>query len=200
MEGNGDSSQEAYGTSSMKATIPISNSFSLQEKQRCAIFTKLFLNIKNFIAFRLAQQQEQNRRLNSQPAIVPKAAPLKITSPPKDLTSSLLDSNLKQLKLTHNTSNNNTWFNNNSASGAGSNWNSQTTTSRVGNNNNDWGAFDSIQPISRAAKIPLNQMSNSNSQSLLMHTNATGSFSSANKSKSSNVLSSDDIMEFLKSD
>jgi SCY1-like protein 2 len=200
MEDSGnDSNASANNLTTMSTS---SSSMSLQEKQR------------------LVQQQEQNQRLQSQPAIAPKQAPLKIANKPKDLTTSLLENNLSQLKLTHSSSasDNNNWFT--SSSNA---WNSGSNNNINNNNNNnhitsptssqwnnsssggsskkndDFGDLFSSSNISK--KVPLNQMKNSNSQPLnLMHhsTSNTGFGSMTNRNKNKNELSADDIMEFLK--
>lgn len=168
------------------------SSMSLQEKQR------------------LTQQQEQNQRLQSQPSITPKQAPLKITNKPKDLTSSLVENNLSQLKLTHASNTSNSWFssasntfasttqNNNfqspitSPSGGGQ-WNAATSNKK----NDDWAAFDDLLP-NKKNKVPLNQMKSSNSASgLLMHTSNNNNFGGLSNRKNAE-LSADDIMEFLK--
>ncbi|XP_070502841.1 SCY1-like protein 2 isoform X2 [Chironomus tepperi] len=184
-ENSGNDSNAGNNNNNSMSTS--SSSMSLQEKQR------------------LTQQQELNQRLQSQPSIAPKQAPLKIANKPKDLTTSLMDNQLNQLKLTHNTSNNNnTWF-------------SPTTTWNTSpqNNNNtmptsasaqfnpaskkddDWGAFDDLLPNSNKKKVAMNQMKTSNSQPVnLMHLSNNSNSSMTNRKK--NELSADDIMEFLK--
>lgn len=156
---------------------------------------------------RLTQQQELNQRLNTQPAVVPKQVPLKIANKPKDLTTSLMDNQLNQLKLTHNTANNNNnWFNsttstwntspqnNNSIT---SPTNSSTQWSSASKKNDDWGAFDDLLPNSGKKKVPLNQMKTSSSQPVnLMQMSNSGNNLMTNRKK--NELSADDIMEFLK--
>lgn len=173
-----------------------SSSMSLQEKQR------------------LTQQQEQNQRLQSQAAIAPKQAALKINNKPKDLTSSLVDNNLSQLKLAHsNSTNNNTWLgstsNNWNASAASpvssfGNFQSPPTASAsnqkplVSKKNDDWGAFDDLLP-SKKEKVPLNQMRPSSSQptGFVQSSGSNNSFKGVSNRKN-NELSADDIMEFLK--
>lgn len=168
-----------------------SSSMSLQDKQR------------------LTQQQEQNQRLQSQAAITPKPAALKITNKPKDLTSSLMDNQLSQLKLAHNaSSNNNTWFNSTSNS-----WNAQSSQTNlqssvtspssnqrpiVSKKNDDWGAFDDLLP--KKGKVPLNQLKTSNSQptGFVQSSTSNNSFGGVSNRKNNNELSADDIMEFLK--
>lgn len=173
MEESGNDSNA--GVSSMSTS---SSSMSLQEKQR------------------MVQQQELNQRLQTQGAITPKAAALKISNKPKDLTSSLLENNLSQLKLTHSTSNNNnTWFNTSNSS-----WgNNNTVTTPSQKKNDDWGAFDDLMPNSSSSKkkTPLNQMKNSTSQPTNLMQHANSSTSMTNRKKT-NDLSADDIMEFLK--
>lgn len=177
-EGGNDSSA---GMTSMSTS---SSSMSLQEKQR------------------MVQQQELNQRLQSQGSITPKAAPLKITNKPKDLTSSLLENNLSQLKLTHSTSNNNNnWFNtsNNSWNTPTSSNNNNTITTPSQKKNDDWGAFDDLIPNSSKKKTPMNQMKNSASQPVnLMQHGSSSSSSMTNRKKPNDILSADDIMEFLK--
>jgi SCY1-like protein 2 len=177
-------------TSSSTGMSTSSSSMSLQEKQR------------------LTQQQEQNQRLQSQAAIAPKPAALKIANKPKDLTSSLMDNQLSQLKLAHNTSpnNNNTWFNNSTNT-----WNAQTsgnvqspTSSNqrptVSKKNDDWGAFDDLLPNAKKGKVPLNQLKTSNSQptGFVQSSTSNNSFGGMSNRKNNNELSADDIMEFLK--
>lgn len=176
-----------------------SSSMSLQDKQR------------------LTQQQEQNQRLQSQPAITPKPTALKITNKPKDLTSSLVDNQLSQLKLTHSKStNNNSWLNSTTTTNT---WNAQPAqnvssfgnfqaTATPANNinqrpvstkkNDDWGAFDNLIP-SKKEKVPLNQMKSSSSQptGFVQSSNSNNSFGGISNRKN-NELSADDIMEFLK--
>lgn len=123
------------------------------------------------------------------------------------MTSSLLDSNLSQLKLTHNSnSNNNTWFNNSSnnnftTSHSATGSIAKSTSNQWGESNkNNWGAFDDLVPSSnKTTKVPLNQMTNRSTNQptpLLMHSTNNNTY---NKSiKGNNNLSADDIMEFLK--
>lgn len=185
--GANDSSNAAGNFSSSMSTS--SSSMSLQDKQR------------------VVQQQELSQRLQSQAAITPKPVPMKVGNKSKDLTSSLLENNLSQLKLTHSTSNNNNnWFNTSANS-----WASPTQSSNSSNNNNnsitspssssqkkndDWGAFDDLLPnASSKKKVPLNQMKTSTSQplNLMQHSSA----SMTNRKKTSD-LTADDIMDFLK--
>lgn len=168
-----------------------SSSMSLQDKQR------------------MVQQQEQNQRLQTQSAITPKPAPLKIINKPKDLTTSLMDNNLSQLKLAHSTStNNNTWFNTTTNTSVASFGNFQSpVTSPVSNlqlnstkKNDDWGAFDDLLPGAKKGKIPLNQMKQSSSQptGFVQSSGSNNSFGGISNRKNNNELSADDIMEFLK--
>lgn len=187
MEDSGNDSNAGNTFTSMSTS---SSTMSLQEKQR------------------LTQQQELNQRLQSQTSLTPQAAPARTVNKPKDMTSSLMENQLSQLKLTHNTPNNNNWFssstnsfnnnNNNSitsptSSSSSSQW---TTTSKK---NDDWGAFDDLLPNSnnKRGKVPLNQMKTSASQpmNLMQHSNSGNSLLSNRKK---NELSADDIMEFLK--
>lgn len=185
------SNDTATGGMSMSTS---SSSMSLQEKQR------------------LTQQQEQNLRLQSQAAITPKPAALKINNKPKDLTTSLMDNNLSQLKLQHPAANNNTWFNSttntwNATTTQNSNFanlqsptkpaaNQRTTTSKK---TDDWGAFDDILPGAKKGKVPLNQMKASSSQpsGFVQSSSSNNSFGGISNRKN-NELSADDIMEFLK--
>ncbi|KAG5671519.1 hypothetical protein PVAND_001713 [Polypedilum vanderplanki] len=183
MEDNGNDSNAANNTFSSMSTS--SSTMSLQEKQR------------------LTQQQELNQRLQSQASLTPQAAPARTVNKPKDITSSLMENQLSQLKLTHNTSNNNNWFsqstnsfNNNSITSPTSSSSQWTTISKK---NDDWGAFDDLLPNStnKRGKVPLNQMKTSASQpmNLMQHSNSGNSLLSNRKK---NELSADDIMEFLK--
>lgn len=162
-----------------------SSSMSLQEKQR------------------LTQQQEQNLRLQSQAAITPKPAALKITNKPKDLTMNLMNNNLSQLKLQHPASNNNTWFNSTSNT-----WNATSAQSTstpaseprvTSKKSDDWGAFDDLLPGAKKGKVPLNQMKTSTSQpsGFVQSSSSNNSFGGLSNRKN-NELSADDIMEFLK--
>ncbi|CRK88468.1 CLUMA_CG002209, isoform A [Clunio marinus] len=182
-------------TASGMSMTSSASGMSLQEKQR------------------LTQQQEQNQRLQSQQAITPKQAPLKIANKAKDLTSSLLDNNLNQLKLTHSTSaNNNSWFNT-----TGNSWNASTTQNnnfgsfqspsaspasnpKESKKNDDWGAFDDLLPNAKKEKLPLNQMKSSASQptGFVQSSKSNNSFGGMSNRKNNNELSADDIMEFLK--
>lgn len=192
--------EENANEASSTAMSTSSSSMSLQDKQR------------------LTQQQEQNQRLQSQPAITPKPTALKIANKPKDLTSSLVDNQLSQLKLTHSKStNNNSWLNSTTTS----TWNAQPApaqnvssfgnfqaTGTPTNNSNqrpvsskktdDWGAFDNLIP-SKKEKVPLNQMKSSSSQptGFVQSSNSNNSFGGISNRKN-NELSADDIMEFLK--
>lgn len=201
-----DGNNDANGATSAPTFTSMStssSSMSLQDKQR------------------VTQQQELNQRLQSQSSLTPNAAPLKTTHKPKDLTSSLMDNQLSQLKLTHSASassssnNNNTWFNsttnawnsnnnnnNNvtsptSSSSSSTQWTGGVTATVMNKKNDDWGAFDNRLPNNSNKKVPLNQMmKTSSSQPLnLMHMGG-GSSSVTNRKK--NELSADDIMEFLK--
>lgn len=180
MEENGGGNDSNAGNNNSMSTS--SSSMSLQEKQR------------------LTQQQELNQRLNSQPSIAPKQAPLKITNKPKDLTTSLMDNQLNQLKLTHTMpNNNNTWFNPQSTNN--NNNTMPTSTSAQWNpaskKDDDWGAFDDLLPNSNKKKVAMNQMKMSSSQPInLMHLSNNSNNSVSNRKK--NELSADDIMEFLK--
>lgn len=178
-----NSNQSSTGGMSLSSTAA---SMSLQDKQR------------------LTQQQEQNQRLQTQAAISPKPVPLKIANKPKDLTSSLLDNNLKQLKLTHSTSTNSSWLNSpNNAWSASQNSsfgsfqsppsNHQSTSKK----NDDWGAFDDLLPSSKNKKVPLNQLKQSSSQptGFVQVSGSNTSFGGISNRK--NELSADDIMEFL---
>lgn len=190
-----EESANASTTHGGMAMSTSSSTMSLQEKQR------------------LTKQQEQNQRLQAQPSITPKPAPLKITNQPKDLTSSLVDSQLSQLKLAHSKSaNNNNWFNSTTNT-----WTAQPTqNNNYGNfqssgtplmsnqrpvstkKTDDWGAFDDLIP-SKKEKVPLNQMKSSSSQpsGLVQSSNANKSFAGLSNRKN-NELSADDIMDFLK--
>lgn len=150
---------------------------------------------------RLTQQQEQNHRLQTQQPIAPKAAPMKVASKPKDLTSSLLDNNLNQLKLSHNTAPmNNNWF----TPATNNSWGNSTATNNsskpTAKKNDDWGTFDDFIP--KKEKVPMNLMKMSQSQpsGFVQSTNSNNSFTGLNNRKSNNPgeLSADDIMEFLK--
>lgn len=147
---------------------------------------------------RLTQQQEQNQRLQTQHPIAPKAAPLKVANKPKDLSNSLLDNNLNQLKLSHNTAPmNNNWFG--ATSNPTSSWgNSSTNQQKSSKKNDDWGAFDDLMP--KKEKVPMNLMKNSQSQpsGFVQSSGTNNSFGGLNNRKTANELSADDIMEFLK--
>lgn len=174
-EGGNDTNNAATSMSTS------SSSMSLQDKQR------------------LVQQQELNQRLQTQGSIAPKAAALKAPPKSKDLTSSLLDNNLSQLKLSHSTSNNNNnWFQpqpSNSWNSPAPAQNNNSITSPSQKKNDDWGAFDDLLPNnSSKKKVPLNQMKSSSSQPLnLMQHSA-----SMTNRKKTNDLTADDIMDFLK--
>lgn len=187
MEESGNNQASSTGMSTS------SSSMSLQEKQR------------------LTQQQEQNQRLQSQAAITPKPAALKIANKPKDLTTSLMDNQLSQLKLVNTPSNNNTWFNSTSnswnappqnSSSFGSAVTSPNSNQRpiVSKKNDDWGAFDDLLPNAKKGKVPLNQLKTSNSQptGFVQSSNSNNSFGGVSNRKNNNELSADDIMEFLK--
>ena len=184
-----ESANEAPSAVSMSTS---SSGMSLQDKQR------------------LTQQQEQNQRLQTQASIVPKQAPLKIANKPKDLTNSLVDNNLSQMKMTHSKStNNSSWLN--STSGT---WNAPSTQNSfqspvtspssgsqrplVSKKNDDWGAFDDLLP-SKKEKVPLNQMKGSSSQptGFVQSSGSNNTFGGISNRKN-NELSADDIMEFLK--
>jgi SCY1-like protein 2 len=185
MDDSGNDSNAGNNTFTSMSTS--SSTMSLQEKQR------------------LTQQQELNQRLQSQSSLTPQTAPSRATSRPKDLTSSLMDNQLSQLKLTHSTSssNNNNWFSppTSSWSGGGTSQNNNNSitspTSSAAKKNDDWGAFDNLLP-NKKGKVPLNQMKSSASQplNLMQHGGGGGSGSISNRKK--NELSADDIMEFLK--
>lgn len=186
--------EESGNTPTGMSMSTSSSSMSLQEKQR------------------LTQQQEQNQRLQSQASIAPKQAPLKITNKPKDLTSSLVDNNLSQLKVTSSKSvNNNSWFNTstnsftpqNQAAPCNSFANFQVPAPvsnqrpKVSKKTDDWGAFDDLLP-SKKEKVPLNQMKGSSStpSGFVVSSNPNNNFGGLSNRKN-NELSADDIMEFL---
>lgn len=182
-ESSNDSRTPAAAMSTSSSTM------SLQEKQR------------------LTQQQEQQQRLQSQQAIAPKPAPMKVASKPKDLTASLMDNNMSQLKLTHANTANNNWFNNPTssftpASNTSSFGGAQSSQKPKKSESSDWGAFDDLLPGSKTKKVPMNQLKTSNSQptGFVVSSNSNMSFGgiSNRKSNNNNELSADDIMEFLK--
>lgn len=178
-EGGNDSNNAGNFSASMSTS---SSSMSLQEKQR------------------MVQQQELNQRLQTQGSIAPKPSAVKASTKSKDLTSSLLDNNLSQLKLSHSTSNNNNnWFQPaNSWTSPAPAQNNNSITSPTQKKNDDWGAFDDLIPNSSSSKkkLPLNQMRSSSSQPLnLMQHSASSSMTNRKKT---NDLTADDIMDFLK--
>ncbi|XP_059616909.1 SCY1-like protein 2 [Phlebotomus argentipes] len=163
--------------------VKASTSLSLEEKQR------------------MAKQQEQAQRLQKQATVVPKVAPAK----PKDLTSTLIEANLSQIKTTPATrasaiNNNPSMAWSPTTTAAPANWNNAVWTPMPANtsqwNNNrgapaNWTALDSLLPQNKSTgKMSLNQMQTTN-QPLLMNP-------SQNQSKSStNQLSTQEIMDFL---
>lgn len=108
--------KSADNSNSQKDTVtPSQSSNSLEEKHR------------------MARQQEQSQRLQSSADLKPKPVvvgmntsqgPMKLQQKPMDLTSSLMDSNLNQIK---------------SPTGIKNNW----ATSGTGNGGSDWGAMTS---------------------------------------------------------
>jgi SCY1-like protein 2 len=192
---------------------------------------------------RLVKEQEQVQRMQTQNTIVPQPVVQKIAPPPKDLTSSLMEANLKQINnnptqinssfpTTWNNSNNNwgaatttgaatqnnsNWNNFQSTSSTQNNWsgtntNQTSTTSTTNwntynqwptpsqsninqnNANQNWSAFDNLLPNNKNSKVPINQMQSSASQSLLMPQNNN---SNQKRKDNVNVLSTEDIMDFL---
>jgi hypothetical protein len=152
--------------------------------------------------FSLVKQQEQAKILNSQQPLNPAPAMSKMTlNQPKDLTSSLIASNMSQLKTSA------------SMPATATNWNSATTlTSPTSNwpqqpaimaapaassqwnatNNGNWGnAFDNLLPNKGAAKVPMNQLTTS------MSLNQPLMPAMSSNNNSSTMLSADDIMNFL---
>lgn len=209
-------------------SIPKPNSLSLEDKKR------------------MVKEQEQVQRLQTQSTIVPKPVIAKPTPQPKDLTSTLIENQLKQINITSQQSNwnndnftsnsnninnnfgavqptqNSNWSNfssttpssqqpNNwpssppaSTTNSMNNWNgfnqwssnqSASTTTQQQNSTQNWSAFDSLLPNnnSKPSKVPLNQMQSTNplKQSLLMPQ------SGGTQHKAANVLSAEDIMDFL---
>uniref|UniRef100_A0A6B2EG24 Protein kinase domain-containing protein n=1 Tax=Phlebotomus kandelakii TaxID=1109342 RepID=A0A6B2EG24_9DIPT len=167
--------------------VEVKASLSLEQKQR------------------MAKQQEQAMRLQRQQAIIP-PAPVATAAPakPKDLTSTLMEANLSQMKNVVSTRGN--AINNNTSTTAWSpttaaapTWNSAVWSPTSGNagqwNNNkatpaNWTALDSLLPQNKSSgKMSLNQMPTTN-QPLLNP--------SQNQSKQpANQLSTQEIMDFL---
>lgn len=129
-------------------TMPKSTSLTFQDKQR------------------MMQQQELNQRLQAQAPLAPTAAPIKTPNKPKDLTSTLIESNLNQIKATTlqppSNQNNSPWNLGGSGSGiSSSGWIQQTPTQP--NNSHVFSAFQS-------APAPALQWGN-NTQTLTSPTN-----------------------------
>ena len=192
----------------------------------------------------MVKQQELSQRVQSQQPIIPSTGPLKLQhQPPKDLTSSLIESNIKQIKLNtappqtnlnslqtmnnqwtnHNWNNaanngNNGNFGNfqNAQTGIGQPWSSAkspTNSTVSGNNNNNhwnhqwnqnnqtstthnWSGIENGLLSKNQQKIQMNQMTNNSGAPLLMSTTSSTN-NHNNQSKGNNILSSQDIMDFL---
>lgn len=158
---------------------------------------------------RIANQQQQAQRLQQQTQIV-KPGPMKISSQPKDLTSNMIESNLKQIKPSPNNWNNNfgnfqspqanntQWTSANTSNisnNSNSNWNSQWSSGQTSSTPN-YNALDSLLTNKNQQKVSMNQMSSTGgSQSLLLPEN--GNSQQTRSSNNTNTLSSKDIMDFL---
>lgn len=170
---------------------------------------------------RMANQQQQAQRLQQTPQIV-KTGPLQISSQPKDLTSNMIESNLKQIKPSQNnwnsipttTGTSTNWNNNfgnfqssqantqwsttnasNTSNNSNTNWNSQWSSSGPTGNTSNYNPLDSLLPNKNQQKVSMNQMSSTGgSQSLLLPENGN---TQQTKLTNTNTLSSKDIMDFL---
>jgi hypothetical protein len=173
----------------------------------------------------MVKQQEQSKILNSQPPIKPiSAMNTKLNSQPKDLTSSLIASNMHQLK-TNNTMSTNNWpppqqqqqhtMNNwqqqttitsptsqSAANSSSMNWNhhpaimpspvvANNQWSSSANNGNWNNAFDNLMP-NKTTKVPMNQLQSLNQPLMPAMSNNVN-----NNNQTQNLLSADDIMNFL---
>lgn len=155
----------------------------------------------------MLKQQEVSQRFPTSSVLQPASAgPMKILNKPKDLTSTLLESNLSQLKLTHSSDKSNILNNNPTF---------QPMSMQYGNMNNNFSSFDNrmnSMPNSRSSNtLNMNSLlssterrtalpqSNSNSLLLQHSTNYSTSQSTSNKNNNKGIdLSHDDILEFLK--
>lgn len=184
------SSQGSSGIPSSRST----GSLSLQDKQR------------------MVAQQEMNQRLQSQTPIMPAAVQSKQPSKPKDLTSTLIESNLSQMRITP-TPTNTTWTqpsqNNSFASfnafqsspalqwnqPAQQQWTSPTQLPIT--NSSSFNALNSLFP-SKNDKIPMNQMQGNANKAMTAPLAPNMNFmNNTNNNNQTNVLSKDDIMDFL---
>lgn len=165
---------------------------------------------------RMVRQQEQSQRLQNSAELVPKipamgSAHTKVqATKPKDLTSTLIDSNLNQIKSPQSQSGNNNWTTSSNSSNwatgsSNSSWNGNfagfpaVTSPTVppaptssSNNGNNWSALDNLLPT-KPQKLPMNQMG----APLLMAHSAVGNGNNSQAGGAPNQLSQQDIMEFL---
>lgn len=152
----------------------------------------------NIFLHRMLKQQEANQRFPTNSVLQPAPGPMRILNRPKDLTSSLLDSNLSQLKLSHSTEKSN-FINNNTTfqpmqygnMTSYSNFENRTTPNSRSSNSLNMNSFDSLlSPSEKKNSIPT-----SKTLLLLQHSTAP---SSQRDNKKDSILTNDDIMEFLK--
>lgn len=174
-----------------------SGSLSLQDKQR------------------MVAQQEMNQRLQNQASIIPAQVPPKQPTKPKDLTSTLIESNLSQMRITPTPAMqpNSTWTQNTSQNFASFNafqstpalqWNTPTPAQQswtsppqpVPNSS----SFNSLNNLftTKNDKVPMNQMQGGANKTMTSPLAPTMNFmNNTNNNNQTNVLSKDDIMDFL---
>lgn len=200
---NSNNSQNGF-FSPTQPTIPSSRStgsLSLQDKQR------------------MVAQQEMNQRLQSQTPIMPAAVAPKQQTKPKDLTSTLIETNLSQMRIAPQPSQmNNTWTQNTSQNFATFNafqstpapqWNTPAPVASVQQQQN-WNAPTQVPPSNsfnslsnlfptKNDKIPMNQMQGGVNKTMTnpLVNSSMNFMNTTNNNNQTNVLSKDDIMDFL---
>ncbi|XP_063705477.1 SCY1-like protein 2 [Culicoides brevitarsis] len=167
-----------------------SGSLSLQDKQR------------------MVAQQEMNQRLQTQAPIMPSAAPQKQVTKPKDLTSTLIESNLSQMRITPTTNNQPNWqqpanfasfgnaFPSQPAATTTTNWNTTPSWNSTIPNSSSLNSLNSLMPM-KNDKIPMNQMQKTLTSPIAPSMSFMNSTNNNSTSTTTNVLSKDDIMDFL---
>lgn len=199
-----DNTTKQNGSTTTSIPKSTSGPLSLQDKQR------------------LLAQQEMNTRLQSQSPLAPMASQAKPINKPKDLTSSLIESNLNQIRgqplwaqptmtTTPNNSNTFTPFNTfqttNMTSSATPQWNQPPVQSQWATSNTTIPHSSSLNSFNNLfqskEKVPMNQMQSipkTNQMAPLLPSG--GNFGLNNNNSNNNQtniqLSKDDIMDFLK--
>lgn len=166
---------------------------------------------------RMVAQQEMNQRLQNQTPMMPAAVPAKQVTKPKDLTSTLIESNLSQMRIATPTTPaaqpawnqqqpqqaNFASFGNAFQSTPALQWNTpatqntsmQWTTQQVVPNSNSLNSLNSL--FQKNDRVPMNQMQKTMTSPVAAPSMNFMNNTNNNNNSSTNMLSKDDIMDFL---